>query len=265
MSLRQLLKRVVARAGRSESWPARQIDAMCRTFHEAHENHSYNGAINGEDWLLERLGGAGKIGTFFDVGANRGDWAATALRAAPNSKGHCFELMPPIFELLKQRMGGETRLTLNPCGLSDSAGEVTAYYCADNDEQSSLNPALWAKDVRKLACRVDTGAAYCAAHGVERIDLLKVDTEGAENRVFAGFGALLNPKQIPVVQFEYGMMNIDTHYLLKDFHAFFTERGYKIGKLMPRRVRFRDYARSDEDFLGPNFVAAAPELVPLLS
>jgi len=31
--------------------------------------------------------------------------------------------------------------------------------------------------------------------------------------------------------------------------------GFKIGKLYPNYVDFKDYSTADEDFLGPNFVA----------
>jgi hypothetical protein len=67
-----------------------------------------------------------------------------------------------------------------------------------------------------------------------------------------------------VVQFEYGLKNIVTKFLLRDFYAYFEARGYKVGKLFPTSVRFREYRFEDEDFLGPNYVAACPELVGLL-
>jgi len=90
---------------------------------------------------------------------------------------------------------------------------------------------------------------------VERIDILKIDVEGAENLVLEGFGAAISGGQIEVVQFEYGRVNIITHFLLRDFYEFFESRGYVIGKLFPDHVDFRVYALEDEDFLGPNHFA----------
>jgi hypothetical protein len=37
--------------------------------------------------------------------------------------------------------------------------------------------------------RLDT---YCARHGVDRIDLIRIDAEGAESKVLLGMGSLLN-------------------------------------------------------------------------
>ena len=93
------------------------------------------------------------------------------------------------------------------------------------------------------------------ATGVERIDLLKVDVEGAEHLVFDGFGAAMDAGQIDVIQFEYGKVNIITHFLLRDFYDFLETRGYQVGKLFPDHVDFRPYALEDEDFLGPNYIA----------
>ena len=79
-----------------------------------------------------------------------------------------------------------------------------------------------------------------------------------------GFGDLLSPGRVPVVQFEYGMINIVTKFLLRDFYTHFEDRGYRVGKLFPGYVRFRPYRFQDEDFLGPNYVAASPDVAPLL-
>ncbi len=100
-----------------------------------------------------------------------------------------------------------------------------------------------------------------AERNIAKIDLLKIDTEGAEHLVLRGFGDNLSPDRIPVIQFEYGLINISAKFLLRDFYAFFEARGYQVGKLMPAGVRFRSYQFEDEDFIGPNYVAAAPEAV----
>src|SRR5262245_31547999 len=61
---------------------------------------------------------------------------------------------------------------------------------------------------------------------------------------------------IRVVQFEFGMCNIETKFLLKDFWQFFSDRGFLVGAVMPKGVRFKEYNHRDEDFQGPpNFLA----------
>ena len=60
---------------------------------------------------------------------------------------------------------------------------------------------------------VQTGDAYCTRHRIERIDLLKIDVEGAEHLVLRGFERMLHERRIEVIQFEYGLANIYTHHL----------------------------------------------------
>ena len=61
------------------------------------------------------------------------------------------------------------------------------------------------------------------------------------------------------LQFEYGRTSILTKFLLRDFHEFFEERGYAVGKIFPNYVDFRPYSIDHEDFIGPNFLAVRRE------
>ncbi len=68
---------------------------------------------------------------------------------------------------------------------------------------------------------------------------------------------MLAPGAVDVVQFEYGLANISSRTLLADLYELLGEREFTIGKIWPHEVEFRDYEpRSDEDFCGPNYVAA---------
>jgi hypothetical protein len=104
-------------------------------------------------------------------------------------------------------------------------------------------------------CPAKRGDEYAKDQGIERIDLLKIDVEGAEHLVLEGLDALLASGNIDVIQFEYGMVNIITHFLLRDFYQFFESQGYLVSKLFPDHVDFRNYELEDEKFRGPNYVA----------
>lgn len=236
-----------------------------RAYLRVHENFSYDSESNGEQWLLQSLARRGRLNTCFDVGANRGDWADLLLKANPQAAIHCFEICPPTFEKLSTHFQGRSNVTLNAVGLSDEKAEIPVVYCVGGDELSSMFEVVRSRNTRTITAQVIRGEDYMAQHGLSKIDLLKIDTEGAEHLVLRGFGDRLTPQDIPVVQFEYGLINISTKFLLRDFHSFFESRGYQVGKLMPAGVRFRPYQFEDEDFLGPNFVAAAPEAVEFLT
>jgi FkbM family methyltransferase len=241
-----------------------KVDSICVEYHQIQENFNYNIETNGERWLLQALARKKMLETAFDVGANHGDWAALVLTANPNATVHCFEICPPTFQKVLARLSGRKNIFLNSFGLSDAPGEVKIKYSADGDGGTTMFDVTLPLNTEIINARVGCGKDYCAEHGIKKIDCLKLDVEGAEHLVLKGFGDMLNPAMIPIVQFEYGMVNIVTKFLLKDFHTLFESRGYKVGKLFPGYVRFREYRFSDEDFRGPNYVAASPELAALL-
>jgi FkbM family methyltransferase len=214
---------------------------------------AYDWYDNGENWLLQRLA-AFRPSVVFDVGANVGDWLTLARSALPQARFHAFEIVETTFAALRDRFDGAAGVSLNNFGLSDAAGAI-AMHVFDSCSGWASHVAYPHGDSREVVCPVRRGDEYMATSGVERIDFLKIDVEGAEHLVLQGFGSAMNTGRIEVIQFEYGKANIITHFLLRDFYEFLEARGYLVGKLLPDRVDFRGYALEDEDFRGPNYVA----------
>src|SRR5207248_3898984 len=71
--------------------------------------------------------------------------------------------------------------------------------------------------VNVLTGRLTTGDDFCARLGVSAIDLLKIDVEGMESAVLAGFQRMLASGSIGAIQFEYQFVNPVTRFLLKNF------------------------------------------------
>ena len=186
------------------------------------------------------------------------------LKVQPDAQVHCFEICPPTFDLLKSEFGEHSSVVLNNFGLSDYAGQAEIKYSPESDGLTSTLDLDTIADSKTLSVRVERGDSYCRQAMVGKIDFMKIDVEGAEPRVLAGFGELVHPSRIPVVQFEYGRVNVEAKYLLKDFYRYFSNLGYMVGKLFPDGVRFREYSAWDEDFLGPNYVAVRPDLYSFL-
>lgn len=113
-----------------------------------------------------------------------------------------------------------------------------------------------------------SGDQFIQAENLTKVDLLKLDIEGAEMDALVRLTSALNRKMIRLVQFEYGYINITTKHLLADYYDFFAKFGYLLGKIYPKEVTFREYSFHHEDFIGPNFVAVHQsdrELITLLS
>jgi FkbM family methyltransferase len=244
----------------------RKIDSIGVEFHLLQENFSYDMEQNGEKWLLQTMAKNNLLTKpVFDVGANHGDWSAILLSRNPAASIHCFEICPPTYDkLVSNPACKQANVVFNQFGLADAPGEIEISYFPGEDGLTTIYGELHQQKRQSLKVKVGTGEQYCSDENIAEISLLKVDVEGAEHLVFKGFGPLLTPTKVPVIQFEYGQVNILSKFLLCDFYKFFESRGYRVGKLFPAGVRFKDYSFEDEDFRGPNYIAAGPDMVGLL-
>jgi FkbM family methyltransferase len=246
----------------------RRVDRMCRRFHEAYENHNYDSRSNGERLVLDALARQPGIQTIVDVGANVGDWSMLAAQAVPGATIHALEVVPETFDRLRANHAARANIVAYPVGLSDAPGEVDVY-CAPGNSSLATCVAGASESIHHAAHpavrgRVTTGDQFCAEHGIDRIDFLKLDVEGYEPNVLRGFTTALTSGRIKVVQFEYGTVNILIRFLLRDFYDLLAPLGMRIGKVYPTYVEFREYDVGHEDFLGPNYVAVHTSMTSLL-
>lgn len=230
----------------------------------AWRNKRYEIHANGEEALLRRLAPFAPE-VVMDVGANVGDWSLAAVQCLPGAQVHAFEISDDTAKQLRVNVAGcGGRVVVNACGLSDREGDAAIYALSgDSTATSTVRDAtaanLAVRDgehrISEMRARVTTGDAYMEERGIERVDVLKIDVEGAEPAVLRGFERAFADGRITLVQFEYGLGSLVTRFLLADFAHFFSERGYVTGKLLPDGVAFKPYEIADEDFVGPNYVA----------
>ena len=237
---------------------------VARSYLDLDGNRNYSAATNGEERVLARIAYAGCT-CVFDVGANVGEWSLRARRLAPAATVHAFEIVPDTAAFLARATAGDSRIRTNACGLAREEGEIEVRYYPTFSEVSGVTAAIDLPFEVRL-CNVTTGDAYCDRREIERIDFLKLDVEGAEDSVLYGFEGMFAAGAVDAVQFEYGLPNIESHFLLRDFHAFFGEYGFVVGKIYPNHVDFRPYDSSlDEDFRGPNYVAVRSERADVIA
>lgn len=244
------------------SW-AESIEKIGYQYYKQRQNHQYNFELNGEAWLIKKAQELSLNNIVFDVGANIGDWSIAASKISTNI--HAFEICPPTYIKLESALGSSEKVKINNFGLSNEQGTLQVHYCPDQDELSSMVAVVCSDNTKSIEAKVCRGDQYCFDNKIEKIDFLKIDVEGAEAAVLEGFSDMLNPDHIQLIQFEYGMVCIESKFLLNDFYKLLTSAGYKVGKLYPDHVKFKDYEYEDENFLGPNYVAASPEIAKYLS
>lgn len=227
---------------------------LCRQYLKWYGNASYNPHKNGERWLLGVLG-TEPMRTVLDVGANVGEWSLLAAAAFPNATIYSLEIAPSTAATLRERTAAVSRIKPFAHGLADHTGTMTVRFNPVATAHTTFTeyPHGWVGE--RVECRVMRGEEFLAGEGIQGVDLLKLDVEGAEHLVLRGFGSVLSARRIRFIQFEYGRVNVLTRFLLKDFYELFAREGYVVGKIYPDYVEFRDYDLGDEDFLGPNYLA----------
>jgi len=253
---------------RRRTWPFRWLGQASYLVWRAYENRNFEMETNGEAWCLRQMIKL-RPQCVFDVGANVGEYLKLCHQCFPEAGIHAFEIAPPVFTRLRQKTAQWPRIVLNPFGLSDQNGQIEVYCPEDSDYlttafKENLDAAYAMPGARQtrfqaLQAEVVRGDDYVKRCGIQAIDILKIDVEGMEKQVLHGFREMLSGHKIRLVQFEYNTPNIVSGFLLRDAHKFFSALGYRVGKLYPNYVEFRDYHYRHEDFCGPNMIAVRTE------
>jgi FkbM family methyltransferase len=227
----------------------RVVEAVVQYLHS--EDH--DPCTNGEFRLVRVL--RDRIAVAVDAGANHGLWAKEVLRAAPNAHVICYEIASPTRLLLSRNLESYSAATIVPAGLASVGGETEITYHAADDRWTSR--FRYPHPGRPIALKelVVRGDDEMLRLGIEKVDLLKVDTEGADFDVLCGWKGALEAGAIRVLQFEYGYACVLARVFLLDFYELLVGCGYLVGRLTPRGVNFSPYRLEDENFFGPNFVA----------
>jgi FkbM family methyltransferase len=164
-------------------------------------------------------------------------------------------------------LAGKPRIRLNNLGLGACEQVIQLHHSGGGDVYATAFPlgsgAQGEAPAQVASVRIVSGRDYVKSAGVSKVDFLKMDVEGMEYEVMRGFGDFL-ASNVDCIQFEYGVCNIASHYLLRDICSLLFEQGFTVGKVFPKFVDFFDYHFTREDFLGNNFVAVRRERKDLI-
>lgn len=164
----------------------------------------------------------------FDVGANVGQTLKQFKQAWPSSTLHCFEPTPEVFAELKgvaQHFGG---VRCHNVALSATAG-IAMLERGDISVLNQIRPAsaeAAADAVPGIAMhRLD---AFCRDRRIDRIDLLKIDTEGHDLEVIKGASDMLAAGAIDYVLTEVGFGEGVRFCLDTDVRGYLAQFGYRV-------------------------------------
>lgn len=179
----------------------------------------------------------------FDVGANIGELTLLFSRfAGKNGTVHAFEGSHDTFSRLSNiiSLANKDNVILNNKILSDSEELVNLYsYNEEFSGWTSLaNRPLQNYGIDIMPERIEkvfstTIDNYCLVHGIDEIDLLKIDVEGAEYQVLLGTKKMLKSHRIKCLTFEFGQTTYDMGNSPEQISALLNDCGYKIFNVIP--------------------------------
>ncbi len=194
--------------------------------------------------------------TVFDAGANVGELTLLFSRfVGEHGSVHAFEPTGAGFERLSAvcRAASLRNVRLNRLALAEAEGAVRLHVYDDEYLSWTTRAARpledYGIDLKPRATEevpATTVDNYCERNGVARIDLLKIDVEGAELQVLLGAERALRAKRVRCLTFEFGQTTFDMGNSPDQLEAFLNDVGYAVRNLVPGDAVFpgRESART---------------------
>jgi FkbM family methyltransferase len=205
--------------------------------------------------LLRELGIEKAIA--FDVGANIGNWSKAFVRFSHGATSYAFEPSAVTFQQLRNNTSENPNILPINLGMSSQEGKATLF----TNEPGSGFASLVSRRLNHFdiamneheEVNLSTIDAFVARQHVFP-SVIKLDIEGYE--LAALLGADNSLSRVPLIQFEFGGCNLDTHTTFQDFWYFFIERNFKMYRLGPRGlIKIKKYSEMQEIYITTNFYA----------
>lgn len=195
-----------------------------------------------------------RMQTIFDVGANVGQTVRALRRAYRKANIFAFEPVKSTFERLRTAVGDDPRTQCFQVALGDVQAKARME-AAPGSVRNKIrsNPAAL---INEQVVDVDAGDHFCAAHGVDVVNFLKIDTEGYDLKVCVGFSGMLRAHKIDLLQIEAGLHPKNSlHVPFQAFKDYLEPLGYCV---------FRIYDQAGQPFARRcNVVFVSPVLAQL--
>jgi FkbM family methyltransferase len=220
--------------------------------------HKYSPWYGLDYWadISEILSKAGSV-TAFDVGANLGQTVHKLVQVFPMASIHAFEPSPSTFSELSRALAGYNNLALNNCGVGSQKSEMEFVESTLSEMSSFLQPGpqIWGAVKQRIKVPITTVDDYSVEKRIERIQLLKIDTQGFEFEVIKGAHRMLVEERIDLVlteitfgQLYEGLPRFDSIY------AYMAQHGYRLSGVYDQARKKRILNWADVVFASPSIV-----------
>jgi len=185
----------------------------------------------------------------FDVGAYVGFFSLVAAHANPKARVYAFEPMPTVYERLQMnvRINHLSNVQCVNCAIGDTEG-AAEFYSSGSEMQCSSSLSLgFMRGVERMhsfPVEVVTLDRFVRDNNLDRVDLMKIDTESTEPQVLSGMAETL-ARDHPLIVCE----------VLKDrgaerqLEAILSPLGYRYYHLTPNGPVLREHVEGHPEWL----------------
>jgi len=184
----------------------------------------------------------------FDVGANAGQSITKYLKIFPSATIHSFEPVEKECKKILKKFQVNKNIIINNCAVGEK-NDKKEFYIAAGTTHSSFHKILpdttWLKKrskqkninqneymKEKKVVSVKTLDNYALDKKIKFIDILKIDTQGYENKVLEGSKNLLENKKIHYIQLELIFSDIyEKKIFFYDVEKYLIPNGYELFSL----------------------------------
>jgi FkbM family methyltransferase len=160
------------------------------------------------------------VRVIFDVGANCGATTVYLARHYPDAEIHSFEPATGPRSYLERNVATLPNVHVHPLGLAAADGEVPLYFGADDSITGSVYRRETNADESELVALRAAGP-WVRSHGIDRIDVLKVDVEGAEADVISSLHELLPTVKALYLEYDSRAARRDLEALVEPTHELY--------------------------------------------
>jgi FkbM family methyltransferase len=199
-----------------------------------HEELYLNDFFKNEEAFYTNLIGKYENPIVFDVGSNIG-YFTCLFKSCGSKEVHSFEPVEGPFQMSKDRLTGLIGVYLNNFALYESKkGLKDMYISKKHNQGSTLSKRIVNKfkgvfkyesdEILITKVNTDTLDNYCVKHKVNKIHLLKLDTEGTEYNILKGSKRMISNGLIENIVYESYNQTSRISSLLENY-------GYEIVKI----------------------------------